>query len=372
LYIPCSRHFTKERSYQIHELWVPVFAASVMFQIQLMLKLSLDIIRHRPRMLYVRHSLLLFVAVLIGRLFNIPTVLEVNGKLIEEARHHGRSLLTILLDRSHIFSFIEGFNLRNATYVVAVTEGIKSYLVERYTLSPRVVAVINNGVNTETFMPQDMSYARSQIGLPQDRIIVGYIGSFYSWQGLPHILEAARQLRDAGEPMLFVLVGHGADEACLRKGLKRNKLESTVMLIPSIQRSNVPLYINAFDICLSVPTRFRNGATSPFKVYEYLACGKPTIVSDIDGMREEFQDAVYYVEPESPKALVAALRVLAHNGDARGACSMRARSFIREGHDWRTIAQRIASLVSGDSTPGDEALMKAERNAELCASRNLS
>ena len=73
-----------------------------------------------------------------------------------------------------------------------------------------------------------------------------------------------------------------------------------MQFLPPIPHDQVPDHLAALDICLCYPTRFRENTTSPFKVYEYLACGKAVVLADLAGMREEFGDVVAYAEPEAP------------------------------------------------------------------------
>ena len=86
--------------------------------------------------------------------------------------------------------------------------------------------------------------------------------------------------------------------------------------------------------------RFRDGATSPFKVYEYLACGKPVLSSDLASIRSEFGDVLTYIEPESAVALAEAIRNAAVDPQL-GPRAQAGRRFVETGHSWQAVASAI-------------------------------
>jgi glycosyltransferase involved in cell wall biosynthesis len=101
-------------------------------------------------------------------------------------------------------------------------------------------------------------------------------------------------------------------------------------------------YVNVADVCVAPYTR--EIPNCPIKIYEYLACGKPVVCSDIPGVDNlKRTDALVFVEPENPQALaLALLRVLAN---------MNLRTAQRElgpkavsGYSWVDTATKVAAI----------------------------
>ena len=351
LFAPNSGEF-EEKSYQVKSISTPRKAVSVFFQIKLFFRLRREIRNNRSDIIYIRNSQLLFMPAIVSRIFKIPLILEANGKILEEIRQVKSSFLSRILLAVGIYKFIESFNVKTAKKIIVVTEGIKEYFVENYKTSPDKIEVVANGVDTEFFKPMAVAEARRQIGLSNvcvsltntEPIYIGYTGSFYSWQGLRYIAEAAKIVAGKRLEAKFLIVGSGDERDYLTSFVKDNNLENSIEIRPAVSHDLVPLYTNALDICLCYPTKFRAGATSPFKVYQYLACGKAVILADIDGMREEFGDAVSYVEPESSSALAEKIISLIDDAESRKRLGSLGRQFVEQGRSWRAVAEKIERI----------------------------
>lgn len=332
-------------AYEEVRILTPRRLLSVFFQPQLLLRLLTHALRARPDVLYVRHSHLLIVPTLLGKFFKIPVVLEVNGILEQDAEHINKTLRSRILLASGTFSFLERSNARLAALIIAVTPGIKEYFVTRYRAAPEKIAVIRNGVDTDLFKPMPRGEARRTLGLAADKMYIGYIGSLHEWQGVRYLALIAAALRAAYPQVCFLIVGDGEERAFLGPFIHEHVLDN-VELRPAVSHDTVPRYINSFDICINYPLKFRNGATSPFKVYEYLACGKPVVSSDLSSIRGEFGDSLAYADPESAESLADAVRHLIDNPGEREARAAKARAFVERGHSWRAVASAILERMT--------------------------
>ncbi len=343
LFAPNSKEFESE-TYKINSISTPKIAVSVFFQLRLFFCLCRDIRSNRPDIIYIRNSQLLFIPAIVSKIFRVPSVLEANGKILDEEKQRRLSLLGRVLSALKILRFIESFNVKSAKKIIAVTEGIKEYFVKNYKTLPAKIEVVANGVDIEALKPIESSDVRAQLNLDKDSIYIGYIGSFYSWQGLRYIAKASKIVIGKRPDAKFLIVGNGDERDYLTSFVKNNKLENSIEISPAISHNLVPLYVNAFDICLCYPNKFRAGATSPFKVYEYLACAKPVLLSDIAGMREEFGDTVLYVEPESPEVLAKNIISLIDDKHERERLGKLGRVFVEQGLSWKEVTHKIVEI----------------------------
>lgn len=332
-----KRHTEAPPPYSIKILWSPRFLLSLFFQPRLLFTLWRDIRTARPDVVYARHSHLLIVPGIIGKLFKIPVLLEINGILEQDAQHINQTMRSRILLAVGIFAVLEKVNAKFATRLIAVTDGIKEYFIVRYGIEPEKITVIPNGVDTEAFLPQPQ---------PRSGTRIGYIGSLHAWQGVRYILEAAQLL----PTLQFFIIGNGEERPALESFIREHVL-TNVELQPPIAHDAVATAINACDICISYPLKFRDGATSPFKVYEYLACGKPVISSDLVSMREEFGDVLTYAKAESAESLAETIAQLVKNESERTVLGAKGRAFVEKDHSWQSVAQKIIALATGKVEP---------------------
>jgi glycosyltransferase involved in cell wall biosynthesis len=340
LYAPWSTGLASS-GYRTSFLEVPDTLTAIFFQARLFFRVRKDVRRERPDIIYSRHTLLLFMPALLGRLLRIPLVLEVNGPLIDESRQVDQTLLARLFRRSGVYRFFERYSVRRAARLVVVAPGIREYLVRNYAVDPRRVTVVMNGVDVEAFKPTDRREASGRLGLDQDVVYVGYVGTLNPWQGVRHMVEAAALVDDAR----FLFVGTGEERAELEVVVDSLGVGGRVQFLPPVPHDRVPEHLAALDICLCYPTRFRANTTSPFKVYEYLACGKAVVIADLAGMREAFGDVVAYAEPEAPAALAEQIGRLVADSAERERLGAAGLAFIRAEHTWARVAERLVGVA---------------------------
>jgi glycosyltransferase involved in cell wall biosynthesis len=110
----------------------------------------------------------------------------------------------------------------------------------------------------------------------------------------------------------------------------------------------VPLYINAADVCVAPFIKERNSkiGLSALKTYEYLACGKPIVASSIPGVQDliESSGGGIPVTPEDPEKLAAAIVRLLSDEKARAAMGKKGRRYVVENHSWDGVARKVLKI----------------------------
>lgn len=184
--------------------------------------------------------------------------------------------------------------------------------------------------------------ARDALGLPQV-FTAGYTGHLYAGRGVDLMLEVARRVPEVN----FLLVGgEPAHVADLRT---RAAASPNVKLTGFVPNADLPRYQAACDALL-MPYQPRVAASSggdigrylsPMKMFEYLACARPVLSSDLPVLREVLnEDNAILLPPADPQAWADALRALAKDSARRAALSAAARS-TAEQHTWEARARRI-------------------------------
>jgi glycosyltransferase involved in cell wall biosynthesis len=314
---------------------------SLIFHPLLVSVLAKKLLTKEADVVYIRHFPLLILPILLCKLLQVPCILEVNGKIVDETNHGSQKQLL-----SKGYNLLNLINFNFATKIITVTTGIKTHLQERYGIKEEKMFVVENGINLKKFKPVNKYKARKKIGLTKNDIYIGYVGSFYKYQGLEYIIQSAKEIFKRRKNIKFIIIGNGPknEKEKLLEQIKELKLQSTVKLFGPVKHEEVIQYINAFDICLCYPTSFRNNATSPFKLFEYLACGKTVICSNIAGLREYFEDAILYTEPDNARKLTEKILYVLENPTIKIKLEKNSQKFIKN-HTWKNVTKRISKLI---------------------------
>ena len=131
----------------------------------------------------------------------------------------------------------------------------------------------------------------------------------------------------------------------LFKLCKELGVEDRFIFTGVIAYDRVPLYINASDIC-TAPFIFARNAKiglSPLKLYEYMACGKPVVASNISGVSDviEASGGGISVLPENLDALADGILKLLENPDLRLKMGSKGLSYVTENYSWYSVAKKV-------------------------------
>jgi|TARA_B100000315_G_scaffold150343_1_gene139064 glycosyltransferase involved in cell wall biosynthesis len=210
------------------------------------------------------------------------------------------------------------------------------------------------GADTARFTPD----ARGEVPFrrePGDTVVV-FAGAFRPWHGAVHLVRAIADLRLRGrEDIKAVFIGDGPELPRVRRAAAG--LEG-IVFTGALSHDRMPACLAAADILVlpNVPVSASAGHTSPLKLFEYLAVGKPIVASDLPAIREVLRDGqnAVLVEPGRPDALAAGIRRVLED---RTLAERIARGAFDEAPDysWDRRAERIEQLfervLGGQSQP---------------------
>ena len=197
-----------------------------------------------------------------------------------------------------------------------------------FTLSP-------NGVDLERFhgLPEP-AQARTELGLP-DGFTAGYTGHLYPGRGMGLLVELARRFPRIN----FLWVGGKPEDVSGWKVKLQAENLSNVTLTGFVDNSRLPLYQAAADLLLMPYERSIAGSSggdfasyaSPMKMFEYMACKRAILSSDLPVIREVLnQNNALLLPPEDPDAWAAALQSCLDNPE---------KAQLLAGQAWQDVQQ---------------------------------
>ena len=302
-------------------------------------------VRWRPEVIYTRHGLL--GDLLLRMILKCSLVVEVNGLLRDELRQIYSKRSSLPLSR-RIFLRTVDREISHSDHIVAVTSGIERALETELGVGPERIAVIPNGTNTDLFRPLDGDEARAELQLSATHRYICFVGSLEGWQGVEYLIRSMPRVLDECPNACILIVGDGPTRADLVALARELGVLDKTLLAGNVAYEKVPLYINASDICVAPFVRARNEriGLSPLKLYDYLACGKPVVGSDIPGVADTLKAANAGITaiPEDPESLAEAILGLLGNDALRKQMGENGRKYAVENHSWRSVAERVAQV----------------------------
>ncbi|MBX9804866.1 MAG: glycosyltransferase [Alphaproteobacteria bacterium] len=199
---------------------------------------------------------------------------------------------------------------------------------------PRQWVLIPNGIDTDLFHPNSFfrQEFRRSLKIPQNALVVGMLGRVDPMKDHKTFLVAMEHLSHINEDIYCLVAGKGTDDAPWQVTLPR--LERLGML------ENAPEFINALDIMV-LSSAFGEGF--PNVVGEAMACGIPTIVTDVGDAAALVQTPEQIVPPKNVGELIHALkRLLAHSTEERREIGQKSRERILKNFSLPTMRQRYA------------------------------
>ncbi|HLC40684.1 MAG TPA: glycosyltransferase family 4 protein, partial [Methylomirabilota bacterium] len=216
----------------------------------------------------------------------------------------------------------------------------------RYGVNAEKVRLIPSGTDPEHFAPRDPMESRRRLGLSEEGFLVTFVGVLYEHQGVSTAIRALAEVRSRCPSTRLLVIGGGPDRARLEAQAESLGVRSAIDFVGAVPYERVPDYINAADCCVA-PFVASRGETSPLKLFDYLACGRPVVASEIPSIHGLIKEsgAIVPVPPDAPSLLAEAMVGLLKDPTRRGQMGAAGRRFIEAGHGWSQIALAVANLA---------------------------
>lgn len=322
-------------------IFVPTifFMYKFFYQILLFFYLIYYTLKLHPDIIYTRHFVLNISPLLISKIFNLPHIVEVNGLILDELIMHDAPRIYILLAKMS-----EKLNYIHADKIIAITHGIKAGLVNLYEISSEKIVVIENGANTDLFKPMEEGQMKEILNLDSNTDYVCFVGSLVSWQGVEYLIRSASLIIKKYHNVKFLIVGNGPMKTELMRIAEEAGVFSKFLFVGEVQYADVPKYINACKVCVA-PKKALSSGFSPLKLYEYMACGKPVVATNLPGFEvvEKYNAGILF-DLANPDVLATAIINILDNKWLRKTMGKNGREFVLKHHSWYGVAKNISII----------------------------
>ncbi|MBI1391210.1 MAG: glycosyltransferase, exosortase A system-associated [Alphaproteobacteria bacterium] len=284
------------------------------------------------------HSPLLtaFPARSIANALRTPMTYEIRAFWEDAAVDHGTTAEGSL--RYRATRALETRASRQADHVFTICQGLRRDLMARGIAEGRV-STVPNAVDLAQLKPSDpesnqVQALRQRLGLG-DAAVIGFIGSFYAYEGLDLALEATERMAAAGRDVRFLIVGAGPEEKSLKE--RAAPIGDRVIFAGRAAHTDVPDYYALMDILVLPRKSMRlTELVTPLKPLEAMALGVVVLASDVGGHKELIQDGEtgFLFEAGNVASMVSKVEDILGRRRQMAGVKIAARKFVKRERTW--------------------------------------
>jgi glycosyltransferase involved in cell wall biosynthesis len=227
--------------------------------------------------------------------------------------------------------------------VIAISDQVRTHLINDFHISPDSIALIYNGVDTakfRSFGKEEIEAEKRRLGLDTSKMIIGHIGRLSSVKGQKYLVDAAAILSHRRNDTQFLIIGDGEQEDELRRLVRAKSLESVVFLRSSAK--DISLALSLMDVFVMPSLQEGLGLS----LLEAQGAGVPVVATRVGGIPTAVQDHVtgLLCPPADVDVLACAINELLDNRTLREALAANARKQIEEKFSLFGMAQKTLEV----------------------------
>lgn len=280
-----------------------------------------------------------------GREAGLPVVYEVRAFWEDAAVDHGTCREGDW--RYRATRALESYVLKHADAVTTICEGLRQDMVARGITADKIT-VIPNAVNVQQFEVIDHADAalQQQLGLT-DSIVLGFLGSFYAYEGLDLLVAALPAILQQEPRAKLLLVGGGPQQPALQAQIAELGLTDKVIMPGRVPHQQIQQYYSLVDLLVYPRKSMRlTELVTPLKPLEAMAQGKVLLASDVGGHREliEHGQTGWMFKSDDVNALSATVLQLLQCREHWPQVQQQGRHFVENIRNWQQSCAPYASI----------------------------
>jgi glycosyltransferase involved in cell wall biosynthesis len=204
---------------------------------------------------------------------------------------------------------------------------------------------VTDRVDATVFQPRSSNEGRavqirSELGIPDNTLVVGYLGLLAGYQGITHLLDAASSVLQEFPACHFLIMGYPG-ESTYRALADRMGIGSRVTFTGRIPYSDAPAYLSALDVAVSPKLSETEGNG---KLLNYMACSIPTVAYGAPVARELLGDFGRFAQPGDSRSLAGEILSLLTDANLRAEIGAALRLRACERFSWQAGARKIEAI----------------------------
>jgi len=274
----------------------------------------------------------------------LPIVFDAQGSMIKEMQDHG-----YLKNRAlyALFKKVENWCYKKDIIITSSTNAA-NLIVNEFKIPKKRVIPMCDAVDTEVFYqinkkhPEKLDKIKyEELKLPSKKKIVAYLGVLSDYQGVDTLIKSAKIVLEKRNDVHFVIMGYPDVEKYKNLAKKLGIKDYEITFTGKIDYNRAPDFISIGDIAVSFK---KSKSEANGKLYNYMACGIPCIVTDTPVNKEILGELGIYVPVDDHEKSAEEIIRLLDDGKKRKELSKKLREKAVSDYSWMSVGKNIDGL----------------------------
>ncbi len=313
------------------------------FDVYLAAQSIIEAIRYRPHVVHGHMHEGAIIGSMVAKLLRVPLIFDFQGSLSAEMVDHD-----FLARDGRVYPWVfrlEKFINRLPSAVLTSSRQATDLLCHQFGVPTHRLQPLPDCADTTRFNPENFSAEAKQtlkqrLRLPLDVPIVAYLGLLTDYQGIPHLLQAAAKLKQAGELVHFLIMGYPNVDHYKQIAQQRG-ITDVVTFTGKVEYRDAPLYLSLGDVAVAPKMSSTEGSG---KLLNYMALAQPVVAYDSPVHREYLADLGVYVPLGDVNALAEAIAGLIDAPEYGRALGQKLRQRAISEYSWQRAGEEIVNL----------------------------
>ena len=266
------------------------------------------------------------------RLFGVPLVADVDSSIPDQLRYSGfakRGPILWLAERLERYTL--GRSAAVVTVCTSLTEAVRARAPKALVFQVEDPPLVDGAAAD----PRAAMALRRDLGLPALPVVL-YSGNFEPYQGVTILVDAARMVPEA---CFLFMGGEPAEIDALKVRTATQGRATRCIFSGKRPPSELPVFLALTEV-LASPRR--EGQNTPFKVFTYLASGKPLVATRIPTHTQLLDDSLAFLVEPTPEGLAGGIRQALADPTEAQARAARGRALIEREYSPARYAEKVA------------------------------
>lgn len=235
---------------------------------------------YRPQRIYERYSLFLFSTLILGKIYGIPVIYEINDS--------AQLVRLRPLFFKPLAAYIERIIFSRSSGLVFVSKRLREIILGAYPTINTKNIISPNASNKNIFFYDEKRKEKSKSMLDlTNKTVCGFIGCFAFWHGVHHFMEKIAPKLKQHPNLVLLLIGDGETLPTVKAIVEKYELSKQVILTGNVPHGEIIDYVSAMDFSV-LPSSNEYG--SPMKMFELMGAGVPLVAADYPPIVEILED----------------------------------------------------------------------------------
>jgi glycosyltransferase involved in cell wall biosynthesis len=272
-----------------------------------------------------------------ARILGVPLVMDVDSSIPDQLRYSGFATRGPVL---WLARALEDHALRHAAAVVTVCASLTEGVETRCGATP-VFQIEDPPLADRIELPgaERVEALRRELGLSSLPLVL-YSGNFEPYQGVDMLVDASPLVPNA---QFLFMGGEAAEIEALRARTRALGPEGRCVFSGKRPPAELPVFLAAADVLVSPRTK---GENTPFKIFTYLASGKPLVATRIPSHTQLLDDEMAWLVEPTPQGLATGIRSALENTDDARARADRGYDLIQREYSTARHREKVAAAYA--------------------------